>query len=174
MIYPSKIDWWLGAILALAGLGLIGAGIAAFVLPLAQPVVLGLGAILGMIPLGLGLLVLWQLVATRYEITDTDLILRSGPFRWTIALDQIIEVYPTRKPPPNAPGFTLADHFRGNHPALSLDRLRVNYQRERGVAFYLISPLDQAGFLDELARALPSLHRSQRRIHRGPPSGLME
>jgi hypothetical protein len=157
LIYPSKIDWWLAAILALVGLGMSVAGIVGVVLPLLQPGITVFPALVGLIILPLGMLVLWQLASTGYEITATDLIMKSGPFRWTLALDQIIEVYSTRNPPRHAPGFTLIDHFRGNHPALSLDRLRVNYRYGGQIKFYLISPLDKSGFLHEMAQAVPGL-----------------
>jgi hypothetical protein len=87
----------------------------------------------------------------------TGRTLKSGPFHWKIALDQISDVYATRNPPPGAPGCSLLDHFRGNHPALSLDRLRVNYRSKAGRRFYLISPRDKAAFLDDLAQAVPGL-----------------
>jgi hypothetical protein len=166
MIFPSKIDWWLGAILALVGLGMSGGGFYGVAYSLLQPGAPLVGAVVGFLPTFLGLLVLWQLLATRYEITSTKLILRSGPFRWTVALHQIMEVYPTWDPPEDAPGYSLVDHFRANHPALSLDRLRVNYRSKGGDYFYLISPRDQAGFLQELAQADPDLLVSGDRIVR--------
>jgi hypothetical protein len=58
---------------------------------------------------------------------------RSGPFRWTIALDDIHAVTPSR------------DLRSG--PALSLDRLRIEYGPGREI---LISPRDQSGFLHDL------------------------
>jgi hypothetical protein len=157
MIYPSKTDWWLGGILLLAGLGLSGAGIMTILQVVMVPGMPVIGVILGLILFAAGLLVLWQLFSTGYEITSSDLIMRSGPFRWTICLSQIIEVYSTRHPPRTAARYSLADHFRGNYPALSLDRLRINYRGMRGNAFYLISPRDKSGFLHELSRALPGL-----------------
>jgi hypothetical protein len=166
MIYPSKTDWWLAVILALVGLGLSGAGVVALVMPWVQPGMPALGALVGLIPLGLGLLVLWQLLSTGYEITPDDLVMRSGPFQWRIRLDQIIEVYPTRNPPPHAPSLSLVDHFRGNHPALSLDRLRVNCRGKDRIKFYLISPQDQSGFLQELAQAVAGLQVSGDRAGR--------
>jgi len=131
-----------------------------------QPGVSLFPAIMGLIILALGMLVLWQLLSTGYEISTTDLIMKSGPFRWTIALDQITEVYTTRHPPPQAPGLTLLDHFRGNHPALSMDRLRVNYRCRGQVKFYLISPRDKSRFLHEVAQAVPSAQVSPDRAPR--------
>jgi hypothetical protein len=157
MIYASKIDWWLGVILGVAGFGFCAMGIAAIADAASQPGLPGFASLFGLLPLALGLLICWQLAATRYEIGNSNLILRSGPFRWTIPLEQITQVYSTRDPPPHAPAFTFLDYFRANHPALSLDRLRIDYQQGRRTAFYLISPEDQAGFLKDLARAAPQL-----------------
>jgi Bacterial PH domain len=167
--YPSGQDWWLALTLALTGVGFCGAGVVALGALAARHLVFHPAGLAALVPVALGGLVLWQLCATSYEVGAEDLVLRSGPFRWRVPLDAIAEVYPTRNPPAHAPALTWAQHFRSNHPALSLDRLRVDYHRRGGRAdFYLISPRDQAGFLRGLARAVPGLRVSGDHAVRGP------
>ena len=50
-------------------------------------------------------------------ITDTDLVVRSGPFHWTIPLRSVRSVVPTRNPL--------------SSPAVSLDRLRIEHRDAR-------------------------------------------
>ena len=90
------------------------------------------------------LLLLWGCYRTRYEITPFDLVVHFGPFHKAIPLSSIVEVFPTHNPL--------------SAPAPSLDRLRVNYLRANGKLWFgLISPLDKAGFVRELASVAPHL-----------------
>ncbi len=77
--------------------------------------------------------------STYYEIGDKDLLVVSGPFRWTIPLDTITDVTPTRNPL--------------SSPALSMDRLRISYGKRK---FILVSPEDKEGFVNALQRARSS------------------
>ena len=72
----------------------------------------------------------WVFVDTRYVIGEGMLLIRSGPFRWRIPLNQIRQIVPARN--------ALSS------PALSLDRLRIEYDAGRS---RMVSPLDQQGFL---------------------------
>lgn len=76
----------------------------------------------------------WVLRSTDYTIDRTTLAVRFGPFRWTIALSDIQRVEPTTSP------------LSG--PALSLDRLRIEYGRGRAM---LVSPEDRERFVADLA-----------------------
>lgn len=76
---------------------------------------------------------LWILLVTDYRLDATTLHIRSGPFRWRIALAEIHSVAAT------------TDIRSG--PALSLDRLRIEYGSGRGM---LISPRDKEAFLRDL------------------------
>lgn len=76
---------------------------------------------------------LWTLLNTGYTLDARTLYVRSGPFRWTIALEQIHSVTATR------------DTRSG--PALSFDRLRIDYGSGRSM---LISPRDKDAFLRDL------------------------
>jgi Bacterial PH domain len=125
--YKSKIDTWLLMLL-------VGTDI--FVLVIVWSVA-SLGAM--SIPVALvtllpaTMLPLWILVATRYDLTDDFLLIRSGPFRWRVAIADITSVAPTRNPL--------------SSPALSLDRLRIDYGQGRAI---MISPSNR----DDFVRAL--------------------
>lgn len=82
---------------------------------------------------------LWILYGTFYRLTDTQLIVRSGPFRYAIPLAGIKSVAPTRSP------------LSG--PACSLDRLQV----DAGTLSVLISPAAKQAFLRDLAGRSPGL-----------------
>jgi hypothetical protein len=143
MIYPPKRDLWLLALLILICL-LLFAG--AFLLVGASfwkrvPGLWVPGIILGTV----GTLLLWFLVGSFYEITESHLILGLGPLRWRLPLDTIAEVYSTSR----------FHHDFGWGLAFSLDRLRINC-RDRLLPFW-ISPEDKAGFIAELVGARPDL-----------------
>jgi uncharacterized membrane protein YdbT with pleckstrin-like domain len=76
---------------------------------------------------------LWIFSTTRYELSRESLIVRSGPFRWNIPVADITTVTPTRNPL--------------SSPALSLDRLRIEYGQGRVV---MISPSDRHSFVRAL------------------------
>src|SRR5262245_12008235 len=106
---------------------------------------LALGIGLALTPTGVLFgLALWGCYSTRYEVTPSDLIVRSGPFRSTLPLGSLVEVFPTRDPL--------------SAPAPSLDRLRINYRGKDGkMRFTLIPPKDKEGFVRDLASAAPQL-----------------
>ena len=129
-IHSSKVDTWLILVAALAAGASVGVAVALLreggvhvVVMVPVVVVLGTG------------LPLWTLFGTCYELTPGRLRIRCGPFRWTVPLNEIRAVTPTRNPL--------------SSPALSLDRLRIDYGRGSSV---MISPRDQARFLAELER----------------------
>jgi Bacterial PH domain len=80
-------------------------------------------------------LCVWTLIGTYYVIDASTLVVRSGPFHWTVALRDIRSVRPTR------------DARSG--PALSFDRLRIEYGSGRVL---LVSPREKDAFLADLAR----------------------
>ncbi len=138
-VYRSKVDWWVGLIIAIGVVVILGNGIFLLVKPPPD----GSPAILAPIAIGMFLMaafMAWILFSTRYTITARDLLVRSAFFRWRIPLEQITEVRPSHNPL--------------SSPALSLDRLRVNYERpNRRTTFILISPKAKDQFLNELAEA---------------------
>jgi membrane protein YdbS with pleckstrin-like domain len=128
--FRSKIDSWLAAII-IAAIVIDLAAIAAVVLSTSAKMAL---IVVPIVLLGAAL-PLWLLVSTRYLLDADNLVVRSGPFRWHVPIREISDVTPTRSP--------LAS------PALSLDRLRIDYGDTRSV---LISPADQQRFRAEIGR----------------------
>ncbi len=127
-VYRSKIDKWLLVTFAVSAL----ASLAAFI-PLVY-VGLSLSSLV-MIPIllmGIGL-PLWVLETTAYTLTDRTLVVRCGPFHWDVPLWQITRITITRSPL--------------SSPALSLDRLRIQYTAGAQI---MISPDDRDRFLKDL------------------------
>jgi len=127
MVYRSKIGAWLAI--------LIGGAMAAVVVACVELIarnppgmMLQLFAIL---LVGLGLPA-WILISTRYQLTREALLVRCGPGRWRIPLQDITRVTPSRS--------------WASSPALSLDRLCIEY----GSHALLISPRDADAFLRDL------------------------
>lgn len=75
----------------------------------------------------------WLMRSTYYIVGDTDLVIRSGPFHWTVPLAGIESITPTHNPL--------------SSPALSLDRLWISYRRGGKKRAVMVSPLDKEGFL---------------------------
>lgn len=81
--------------------------------------------------------VLWIWAKTGYTLTETHLLVQSGPLRWQIPLASIRRVRPSNNPL--------------SSPALSFQRLEVRHDK----GSILISPQDRARFLAELRRRCP-------------------
>ena len=78
--------------------------------------------------LGSGLPV-WLAVSTRYCVDKEILVIKSGPFRWRIPLNDIKDIRESSSP------------ISG--PALSFDRLLITYSNGKRV---LVSPKDKTKF----------------------------
>lgn len=89
--------------------------------------------------LAAGGFVVWTFTRTFYVLTAADLLIRSGPFRWSIPLAHVRLVLPTRNPL--------------SSPALSLDRLAIRHAS----GTIMISPEDQRRFLEDLVERTPGL-----------------
>lgn len=132
MRFPSKIDGWLIPIMVISFVGLITALIAVMVTATPWPV-----RVLTVVIMVLVIFLLFSVFrSTYYEVREQALRVVSGPFRWTIPLDQITDVTSTRNPL--------------SSPALSMDRLKISYGKRK---FVLISPADKDGFIAALERA---------------------
>ena len=139
--FPSRVDTWLMAIGPIAGLAAVTA-----VAAVGGPLVLNSGAK----PPGLALLAvvlaltivlpLWLVLDTNYTFTADALRIRSGPFRWHIALAEVREVSPSRS--------------WMSSPALSLDRLCIRYGTGRSI---LVSPREKQRFIDALRERCPAV-----------------
>ena len=77
------------------------------------------------------------LIRTHYTVSGNILKIASGPFSWSVPIDQIESVRATRNPL--------------SSPALSLDRLQIRYGNGRRV---MVSPADRAGFLKAIDQEL--------------------
>jgi|SRR5215471_13070788 len=133
--YRSKKDAWLIAIIAVAFL----ITLISLILTLITPGALQQGGWVSVVVV----VVVWAFVASLiwplyYEITPSDLIVRSGLLHWNIPLSSIQQVHPS--------------HNMLTPPALSLDRLRIEYLQNGKTRFMLISPKDKTGFLRDLAQ----------------------
>ncbi|EDL65616.1 PH domain-containing protein [Bacillus sp. SG-1] len=104
------------------------------------------GSLAGVIiPLAAALLIIWLIIATYYEINDRVLRIVAGPIRYTIEIERIKSVRPSRNPL--------------SSPALSLDRLEITYSKPTGKVesryswnTILISPKNKERFIDELLK----------------------
>jgi membrane protein YdbS with pleckstrin-like domain len=125
--YRSKVDTWLLWVLwSTPAVVLVAAGSAAWSGALPIPVALLVVASASLLPW-------WLIRSTRYELSETTLRVRSGPWRWDIPITDIRAIVPTRSPL--------------SSPALSLERLRIEYGTGRSL---MISPVDPERFLRAL------------------------
>jgi hypothetical protein len=152
MVHAGKKQWWLtGPLAVICAAQLVGGGM-----------LLGVAVIGGewpaLIPaaalLLAGGMILWILRGTSYEITETSLVIRAGPFRWKVPLEAIADVVPVD----GWGGSGLEWSF-----ALAIRGLRVRYRKKSGRLTWpiRIAPQDRAAFLLELTERLPELEVGQ-------------
>lgn len=146
VVYPSKRDAWLVVLLWLSVLGMVAAMVALWV----QSAPLGLRAVMTIVLPVVAVFTLWVLYSTSYTLDGEELVVRSGPFRWTVGLDSIEEVFPTRNPL--------------SSPACSLDRLRIRCRGSR--SDIMISPENKSTFLQDLVARVPDLELQGDRVVR--------
>ena len=132
MRFPSKIDGWLVPVLLLAFAGLIVALITVLVEPTPWP----LRIVTAVIVVLVTALLISVFRNTGYEVGETELRVVSGPFKWTIPLEDITDIRPTRNPL--------------SAPALSMDRLKISYGKRK---FVLVSPANKEGFISAVEQA---------------------
>ncbi len=131
MRFASKVDLWIGALLAVAPVMSLAGGL----------VSLAAGQPLGLLsPLFVGAIYGGLVFPIYYEIGEDALVIRFGLARSRIPYAKIQSVKPTRNPL--------------SSPALSLDRLHVHAGSALGPN---ISPKDKAAFLAALAPHVPHL-----------------
>ena len=78
----------------------------------------------------------WPVLNTRYIVTEDQLIIHSLFLKWTISRSDIQNITPTNNPL--------------SSPALSLDRLRIDYLKDGKSNYVLVSPKDKAVFCKAL------------------------
>jgi len=127
LAFNSKIDLWL-LILLLTGVAACLWGVAkiwdsntALLWPVAVLLAVGI------------LLPIWILVTLRYYLSNDNLRVRCGPFRWLIPIRDIAAV--------------TATNDSKSSPAMSLDRLLIEYGAGNRI---LISPEPREEFLRQL------------------------
>lgn len=127
-VYTSKIDTWLGVVLS--GSVAICLTVFLFTLPSGNLTAI-VATLLGLI-LGAGLPI-WLMMSTSYTLSNMTLLVKSGPFKWQVPIAEIKSVTPTSNPL--------------SSPALSLDRLRIEYGRGKSI---MISPKNKDQFIQDL------------------------
>ena len=136
-MFESKRDaWiviliWVGALLSMFGAIVQFTSAAPFLLRTAMLMFLGSAAAF----------ILWMLHSIDYTLTEENLLIRCGPFRYRVPLPEIDSVRPSRNP------------LSG--PACSLDRLLIKWNDER--KRILISPSRKTDFLRELDKRCSQL-----------------
>ncbi|NLJ80635.1 MAG: PH domain-containing protein [Firmicutes bacterium] len=128
MVFVSKRDNWLGIVI---GAGLVFGLISCVA---AKSAACTVSLVLAALFTG------WIWFGTAYVLTGSRLIIKCGPFRQTIDLKDIAGVKRTRNPL--------------SAPALSLQRLEI--KRRKG-SYALISPQEEARFLEELKKRNPGI-----------------
>jgi hypothetical protein len=128
MKFKSAVDSWF-YVLALGGpiVVVVSSLFSLSALTISAMVVVGVSVFIA-----LGLPV-WLLLSTYYIVEPNRLVVRSGPFKWSIPLSDIKSVKPSRS--------LLSS------PALSLNRLEIQYGSGQSI---LVSPKDPEGFQNAL------------------------
>lgn len=136
--FRSKKDWWiLGFIIAMTGL-LLQLLLTMYAKgSMAQYPVHTLIYVLTIAVLW------WPVWSTQYRIEAEQLVVSSMFLTWEIPLSTIQKISPSNN--------------SVSSPALSLDRLRIDYQKEGKAKFILISPKDKQAFTQALQQAQQSI-----------------
>ena len=131
--FKSKVDRWI-LVLILVVIVVQVLAITAAVNEAGEPAMI---TSLILVMIGVIALMVWLLLGTHYTVDRGYVRIVSGPFRWKVPIDAITAVRKTRNPL--------------SSPALSLDRLSIRYGKRRRI---MISPADQAGFLEAIGHEL--------------------
>jgi len=131
IVYKSKTDAWLLAVLAVAIAVSLFAAFAT--LSAGAPATWPVAAFIAVIGVGLPV---WLLLSTRYTLEPRQLTVQSGPFKWHIKVADITSITPSSNPL--------------SSPALSLDRLRIDYGSGRSL---MISPRNKEKFIRDIEAA---------------------
>jgi len=129
--FRSKVDWWIAILLCVPPIAVVAVNVSLFVGEEHAEWPAGIISALVVVGIYAGLV-----FPMRYGLGNGLLIVRSGLLRQTIKLTDVVGVRRTWNPL--------------SSPALSLDRLRIQYGRGFFKAV-MISPAERQQFLDELA-----------------------
>jgi hypothetical protein len=147
MIYKSKKDTWLIVVIMASMLVAVVAGAN---LILFAPAIWERA--MGMVILFAILIPILLTAPVSYTIDRDNIHVRGGYKYWTIPIQNILAVRPSR--------LWIAS------PALSMDRLEIEYKDWEGTSLLLISPERTDQFLDELAGLDPELVLERGRLYR--------
>lgn len=107
--------------------------------PMLETGLLHIGSLLFLLVMwGMAFFCIWMWINTDYIINQSELIIRSGPFKKTVPLDKITKVMPVKSIASSA--------------AFSLTRLEILYGKWDMVH---VSPLEQEKFLNLLKERCP-------------------
>ena len=84
----------------------------------------------------------WLLISTFYRVDSTLLRVQAGPFNWVVPLEKIHAVTATRS--------------FGASPALSLNRLKIEYGRGQSIS---VSPRHRVAFIEAIGQAPANILR---------------
>ena len=125
--FHSKIDWWILAFfIAMSGLLL------QLVLTMYAKGTLSQNLLFAVVYALTIVLIWWPVLNTRYVIDKDTLLITCLFLKWRIPLSSIQKVTKT--------DFSIAS------PALSLDRLRIDYLKDGQAKFILLSPRNKEAF----------------------------
>lgn len=142
-VYRSKIDLWIAVVLVLSiVVSIAGAGMALHTTPTAFAWLISL-----LIVVVGGALPVWIITTTYYQIDGRVLFISSGPVRLSVPIENIVSITPS------------SDLL--SSPALSLDRLRIDYGLGKSV---MISPRDKEGFIRTIEAIQSSAWVDQNRV----------
>lgn len=129
-IYPSKIDWWLGGLLVMTPLFVVGLGI--YLIPISKE-----GAVIAILSgLFSGGLMAALAIPCRYILDEDGLLIQAGVLKEKIKYTEISNAELSSNPL--------------SAPALSLRRVKVTLK----TGFRLISPLSREEFIEELKKKI--------------------
>jgi hypothetical protein len=136
--FRSKKDWWiLGFIIAMTGLLL------QLLLTMYAKGSMAQYPVHTLIYVFTIAVLWWPVWSTQYRIDAEQLVVSSMFLTWKIPLSTIQKISPSNN--------------SVSSPALSLDRLRIDYQKEGKAKFILISPKDKQAFTQALQQAQQSI-----------------
>ena len=134
-VFRSKKDWWLVAfVICMSGL------LIQLLLTMQAKGTLQQYSLHSAVYMLTIVVLWWPIFNTKYVIQSNQLHIRSLFLKWTIPLEQITKVTPTTN--------SVAS------PALSLKRLKVEYQQEGKSKFILVSPKHPQTFCQAIQQEL--------------------
>lgn len=135
MKFRSKIDWWLLLIFII-----ITANIVIKIYEANHHYSLA-SNFSHLIIYSLVIFLIWlPIFNTYYVVENGTLVIKSLVFRWKININDITQIEPTHNPL--------------SSPALSLDRLKIYYMKNRKIVTVMISPKNKEAFLQAINKRL--------------------